>query len=82
VLDLQARVQPTSHAEIVEYLLDTEGGEMSFEVARTRPMLTDDLFTYLKEQISAYPSQWVSFVTEHWQCLTMRMFTGYSRTSI
>lgn len=49
----EARVQPTSHAEIVEYLLDTEGGEMSFEVARTRPMLTDDLFTYLKEQISA-----------------------------
>lgn len=48
----EARPQPTTHAELVEYLLDTEGGEMNFEVARTRPMLTDDLFTYLKDTIS------------------------------
>lgn len=48
----EARKQPTSHAELVEYLLDTEGGEMNFEVARTRPLLTDDLFAYLKDNIS------------------------------
>lgn len=50
----QARPQPTTHAELLEYLLDTEGGEMNFEVARTRPMLTDDLFAYLKETIRAH----------------------------
>ena len=47
----QARTEPTSHAELVEYLLDTEGEEMNFEVARCRPKLTEDFFTYLGSQI-------------------------------
>lgn len=38
---------------MVEYLLDTEGDEMTFEVARCRPLLTEDFFTYLKDQIGA-----------------------------
>ena len=50
---LQAREQPTTHAEVVEYLLSTEGDEMQFEVARTRPLLTPELFDYLREQTSA-----------------------------
>ncbi len=50
---LQAREQPTTHAEVVEYLLSTEGDEMQFEVARTRPLLTPELFDFLREQTSA-----------------------------
>lgn len=49
---LQAREQPTTHAEVVEYLLSTEGDEMQFEVARTRPLLTPELFDFLREQTS------------------------------
>jgi len=48
---LQARVQATSHAELIEYMLDTEGEEMNFEVARCRPQLTQDFFSYLNSQI-------------------------------
>ena len=48
----QLRIQPTSHAEVIEYLLDSVGEEMSFEVARTRPLLTPDLFAYLRDKLS------------------------------
>lgn len=48
----EARVQPKTHAELIEYMLDTEGDEMTFEVARCRPLLTEEFFTYLKGQIS------------------------------
>ena len=49
----QARKQPASHAELVEYFLDTEGEEMNFEVARCRPMITDDFMAHLSAAISA-----------------------------
>jgi len=48
----QARKQPASHAELVEYFLDTEGEEMNFEVARCRPMITEDFMTHLSTAIS------------------------------
>lgn len=53
----QARVQPQTHAELVEYLLDTEGDEMTFEVARCRPLLTEDFFDYLKGQVGGSAKQ-------------------------
>ena len=49
----QARKQPKSHAEIVDYFLTTEQGEMEFETARCRPLLTEAFFGYLQAQISA-----------------------------
>jgi hypothetical protein len=48
---MQARRLPSSHAEVVDFFLETEGGEMEFEAARCRPMLTPDFFAYLKQQI-------------------------------
>ncbi len=51
-LRCQARKQPASHAELVEYFLDTEGEEMNFEVARCRPMITEDFMTHLSTAIS------------------------------
>lgn len=51
----QARVQPTTNAQVIEYLLSTEGDEMNFEVARTRPLLTPEFFDYLQSEISASP---------------------------
>ena len=48
---MQARTLPTTHAEVVNFFLETEGGEMEFEAARCRPMLTEDFFAYLKQQI-------------------------------
>lgn len=47
----ESRVQPTTHAQIVEYLLDTESDEMKFETARVRPLITDEFLSYLSEQI-------------------------------
>ena len=48
---LQARQQPTSQAEVVEYLLSTETAEMQYETARCRPHLDEAFFTYLDRQI-------------------------------
>ena len=48
----QARVQPESHAKLVEYFLETESGEMQYEAARMRPKLTEEFFAFLAEQIS------------------------------
>lgn len=50
---LQARKLPETQAEIVEFFLETESDEMEFEVARCRPLLTEDLFAYVQQQISA-----------------------------
>ena len=50
---MQARPVPSSHAELVEYFLGTEGGEMQFETARMRPQITDEFYDYLSKQISA-----------------------------
>jgi len=49
---LQARPVPSTHAELIEYFLSTEGGEMQFETARMRPMVTDEFFDFLSKQIS------------------------------
>ncbi|BDA41411.1 hypothetical protein COCOBI_02-1910 [Coccomyxa sp. Obi] len=48
----EARKLPQTHAETVEFFLETESEEMEFEVARCRPMLTEDFFGYLQQQIS------------------------------
>lgn len=48
----QARQQPTSQAEVVEYLLSTETAEMQYETARCRPHLDKAFFTYLDRQIA------------------------------
>ena len=51
VILVQARKQPTSQAEVVEYLLSTEAGEMQYETARCRPHLDQTFFAYLDRQI-------------------------------
>ena len=45
-----ARVQPTSHDELVTYFFDTELNEMEYEIVKQRPLLTDDFFAYLKNR--------------------------------
>ena len=45
----EARVQPTSHAELVAYFFATEFNEMEYEIVKQRPLLTDDFFGYLNE---------------------------------
>lgn len=47
----EGRKQPESHSELIEYLLDTESEEMTFEVARCRPLLTEEFTDYLRSQI-------------------------------
>ena len=51
---VQARNQPKSHAELVEYLLCTEQPEMEYETARCRPLMTQDFFGFLREEIGAH----------------------------
>ena len=51
ILLLQAREQPTTQAQVIEYLLSTETGEMQYETARCRPQLNDSFFAYLDSQI-------------------------------
>ena len=42
-----ARVQPTTHDELVAYFFSTEFNEMEYEIVKQRPLLTDDFFAYL-----------------------------------
>jgi len=42
-----ARVQPTTHDELVTYFFSTEFNEMEYEIVKQRPLLTDDFFAYL-----------------------------------
>lgn len=49
---MQARKLPQTHAEAVEFFLETESEEMEFEVARCRPMLTEHFFSALQQMIS------------------------------
>ena len=44
-----ARVQPTTHAELVACFFDTEFNEMEYEIVKQRPKLTDEFFAYLIE---------------------------------
>ena len=46
---------PTSHSEVVEFLLSTNAEEMQFETTRCRPLLTPEFFEYLGEQIGRPP---------------------------
>lgn len=52
-LHAQARKQPTSHGELVEYLLTTEQPEMEYETARCRPLLTQEFMAFLQQEIGA-----------------------------
>lgn len=36
----EARVQPTTHAELVAYFFNTEFNEMEYEIVKQRPLLT------------------------------------------
>jgi hypothetical protein len=47
-----ARVQPTSDTELIEYLFSTEFNEMEYEIVKQRPLLTDDFFTYLIDRMN------------------------------
>ena len=51
----QERVLPTSHAEVVEFLLSTNAEEMPFETSRCRPFLTPEFFEFLGEMIGSSP---------------------------
>ena len=42
-----ARIQPTTHDELVAYFFSTEFNEMEYEIVKQRPLLTDDFFAYL-----------------------------------
>lgn len=53
---VQERKPPQSHAQIVDYFMETEAGEMQFETSRLRPMLTDDFFKFLSTEISKLPA--------------------------
>jgi len=48
-----ARVQPTTHAELVAYFFDTEFNEMEYEIVKQRPKLTDAFFAHLIEAKAA-----------------------------
>ena len=49
----EARVQPTTHAELVAYFFDTEFNEMEYEIVKQRPKLTDAFFAHLLEAKAA-----------------------------
>ena len=51
---MQARVQPTSNGELIEYLLSTEQPEMEYETARCRPLLTQEFLAFIKQEIGQY----------------------------
>lgn len=51
---MQARVQPTSSGELIEYLLSTEQPEMEYETARCRPLLTQEFLAFLQQEVGQY----------------------------
>jgi hypothetical protein len=42
---------PEATEALVEFFLDTEAPEMDYEIARCRPRLTPEFFSYLDKQI-------------------------------
>lgn len=52
LIALQARIPPETQAKLIEYFLETESGEMQYETARMRPLLTDHFFDFLSQEIS------------------------------
>ena len=51
---VQARAQPKTHAQTVEYFLNTEAGEMEYETAKCRPLLDEAFFKHLDAEIGGY----------------------------
>lgn len=47
----QARSEPKTNDEIINYFLDTEAKEMHYEIARCRPLLSPDFFSHLQTKI-------------------------------
>eukprot|EP00891_Asterochloris_glomerata_P000907 jgi/Astpho2/907/e_gw1.00016.225.1_t len=47
-----ARSEPKTNDEIINYFLDTEAKEMHYEIARCRPLLSPDFFSHLQTKIS------------------------------
>lgn len=45
---------PSTQAELIDYFLETESGEMQYEAARMRPLITDDWFSFLAKTISKF----------------------------
>ena len=48
-----ARDPPTAARALVEYFLETETEELEYEVARTRPSLTDDFFREVDAEVGS-----------------------------
>lgn len=46
----EARVQPTTNAELIAYFFDTEFNEMEYEIVKQRPKLTEEFFAFLIER--------------------------------
>ncbi|KAH7434286.1 hypothetical protein KP509_06G009400 [Ceratopteris richardii] len=49
----QARVVPETHPELVTFFMETEAQEIEYEIARCRPRLTEDFFSYLRNEIGS-----------------------------
>lgn len=49
----QARVVPQTNSELVNFLLDTETQDIEFEIARCRPRLDEDFFSFLQREIGS-----------------------------
>ncbi|CAH1415635.1 uncharacterized protein LOC111877662 [Lactuca sativa] len=47
----ESRGVPDTPAKLIEYFLDTEAQELDFEIARMRPRLNDEFFSYLKLEL-------------------------------
>ncbi|KAK9843266.1 hypothetical protein WJX74_009460 [Apatococcus lobatus] len=46
------RKTPATHDQLIDYFMTTESEEMSFEVSRCRPLITEDFMKHLADQIS------------------------------
>ena len=51
LMPTQSREVPEATEALVEFFLDTEAPEMDYEIARCRPRLTPEFFSYLDKQI-------------------------------
>ena len=52
----EARIVPDDPHDMVEYFLDTEAPDMTYEVARCRPKLDEAFFAVLNKQIGTFAS--------------------------
>ena len=50
----ESREVPDDPHDLVEYFLDTEAPDISFEVARCRPKLNDNFFAVLNKLVGEY----------------------------